>query len=454
MSTRNPSFAAPQMNDEIISSLDLMHEPEVFRSLVGRYPKQRELGWLKEMGWTKKVNQTTFKHHEENTLFQAPIIAAKANSGSNIVLTLASDNHYQSGKYSFPRVGNLVEFVNGSTGLIIAKDTTTDSAHTVTVAPVNAATDVQAAAVVGDNFMCYSNADVEGGVGLTETLIPTTETFDHQLQIFRDKHEVTSSEQSNQTYIEFTNPSTGQKEKRLYIKGEADTADRFNLQREFGLFLSNKSDANLVNADSKLVRTTEGLIPQLKNRANLMDYSAQPTKETYDRLCKIINKNYGGSEYQLWHGLDYAIANTSFSNDFGQAGGIVYSSFGSEGKERAIKMGFNSIMINGYTFHLKPLNILSYSDTTGAAGFGYSQNAIAMPTEKMMDAKTHEMMDPVCVRYKEMSGKGSRGQYKVWETGGNSDAGTDESLVRKVNYAAEEGLQLFGAKRAVYITKK
>lgn len=449
---KQSSFSSGEMNGTLISALDEIHKPEVYNKLVGRYPKQRDLGFLKTMGWHKRVNQETFTHHEENTLFQSPVIEAANASGSNVLITLSADDHQNSGRDSFPRVGNLVEFTNGTSGFISAKDETTDSAHVITVKPVNAAQDVNAAAEVGANIMIPSNAGNEGGSGFDDILVPTTEKFDHQLQIFREKHKVTSSEEENETWITFKNPNTGESEARYYIKGEADTADRFLMQEELGLFTSNKSDGTLTDAAGNIIRTTQGFIPQLKERAPQMDYTSQPSKETYDRMCKIINKNYGGSEYILAHGLDYAIGNSNFSNDFGQSGGIVYSNTG--GKDRAISMGFNSISVNGTTFHLKSLPILSHADTTGASGFGYSAMSIAIPTDKQIDPKSLETMNPCCVRYKKMGGKGSRGNYKVWETGGSSAAGTNSELNRVVNYASEKGFQLFGAKRFILNTKK
>jgi hypothetical protein len=64
------------------------------------------------------------------------------------------------------------------------------------------------------------------------------------------------------------------------------------------------------------------------------------------------------------------------------------------------------------------------------------------------------MMDSFAVKYKKAAGKGARDWYKIWETGGNSDAGTDASLKRELHVASEEGAQIYGAKRFIYCSKK
>lgn len=450
------NFSANYMSDLLVSSIDLMHKPEVYKKLVGRYPKQRELNWLKEMGKLIPVAQTQYNHHEEDELIPAQLILSVAVSGSNVIITLDPSVHSNSGANSYPRVGNLVQFKDLVTGLIIAKNETTPNAHTITVAPVNAAQTVTTSALAGDTFIVYSGAFEEGTSGFSKTVIPTTNKVTGQLQIFSEYFNVTTSEETNQIWIEFTNPETGETENRLYIKGEADTADRFTMQEELGLFITPQSDAGLKDANNNPIRTTQALIPALKAGANLVDYTTAPTMNTYDTIAKLINKNYGETEYIMGEGLNFSIANKNFHVDFGKNGAIVYNSFGGgeNGAKRAVILGFTSIEFAGYTFHIKKLDILSHAGTTGAFGFPYPDYFICIPMGKGMDPKTAEMIDYFGVRYKKMPGAGSRGHYKNWEYGGGSKAGTDGSLQRKVSFASEKGLQIFGLKRYILGTKK
>jgi hypothetical protein len=96
---------------------------------------------------------------------------------------------------------------------------------------------------------------------------------------------------------------------------------------------------------------------------------------------------------------------------------------------------------------------LSFADSTGLAGFQYSGMAILCPTGKKKDAVTGKMESPLSIRYKKPVGGGSKGWYKLWETGANASNPTDDQLVRKMHIQSEEGIQTFGAARFIKVTK-
>lgn len=417
---------------------------------------QTDIDWIRDMGKLMKVEQTTFYHHEEGKIIQAPVIAAKTNSGSaDVIITLASDSHYLSGKKSYPRIGNLVQFTGGATGLIIAKSTSVDSAHTVTIRPVNSSQNVRTGAVVGATFIVHSYAFTEGSSGPNESVIPDVTQFSNQLMIFKDKFKVTSSEETNKAWFDVPTPDGGSRP-YYYLKGELDTVERFRLSEQFGLFIGPMSDANLVDADGETVRTSRSLIDTMENYGNVQEYSLDITLDTYTTLIKTINKVYGDKEYVLGMGLDFSRANTAFAISLGQKGSIVYNSFGGaeNGAKKAFDLGFNSIEMQGYTFHCKNLNVFSHADTTGAPGFPYPGYCLAIPMGKGKDPKTAEMIDYFGIRYKEWTnGPAGKGPYRMWETGGNANVPTDDSLTRTLNYASEKGLQVFGAKRYVLLKK-
>lgn len=451
------NFSSANMSDLIVSSLDLVNKPEVYNRLVGRYPQQRDLDWLKDMGKLIPVAATTYYHHEENEIIPAQLIASVANgSGSNVVVTLDSSVHSNSGVNSYPRVGDVIQFKDLSTGLIISKDESTPNAHTITVTPLNASQNVQSGAVAGDTFIMVTSAFEEGTSGYTKTIIPTTNKVTNQLQIFGEFFSVTTSEEEAQTWFEFENPTTGQMEARYYIKGEVDTADRFAMKENLGMFITPQSDSNLKDASNNLIRTTNALIPTLTASANILDYTSSPSMTTYDTLIKLINKSYGVPEYLMMEGLNFSIANKNFHVDFAKNGAVQYNTFGGgeNGQKRAAEIGFTSISYCGYTFHIKRANILSHAGTTGATGFPYSDYFICIPMGAGKDPKTTEMVDYFGIRYRKMPGAGSKGHYKVWEWGGGSKNGTNGQLVRNVSFASEKGLQVFGAIRYVLGRKK
>lgn len=448
------NFSSTNLSDALISSLDIA-KPQIYNKLVGRYPKQRDLDWLKDMGKLTPVYAQDFYHHEEEEIIPVQLIASAANgTGSAVLVTLDSTVHVNSGVNSYPRVGNLVQFNDLSTGLVTAKDTSVASAHVLTVKPVNASQNVQSGAVAGQSFICYSSAFEDGTSGFTTSVIPGTNKVTSTLQTFGEFFEVTGQAEEDETWIEYTNPSTGETKNRYYIKGEADTADRFKMQESLGLFITPKA-ASLTNAAGDAVTTTKALIPTLVESGNLLDYTTAPTMQTYDSIVKILNGVYADSEYLMCEGINFSIANKNFHSDFAKDGAIEYNSFGGEnGKKKALDLGFNSITMNGFTFHIKKMNILSHASTTAANGMPYPDYAIMIPMGAGLDPKSAEMVDYFGVRYKPTKGAGARGDIKIWETGGNSKAGTSEATKRRVNYHSIKGLQVFGAKRYILLRKK
>lgn len=439
-------YASQNLNEELVSSLDMIHEPEVYKKLVGRFPKQRELNWIKEMGKLIEVNAEEFHHHEENELIDTPIIASKSNgAGSSVVVVLKSDSHYISGTKSYPRVGDLVQFKNKASGLVTAKDESIPSAHTITIKPQNPSQDVQSAAVANDYFICYSSAFTEGTSGYNKSIVPNLTKFTNHCQIFSEYHEVTSSEKANQTYITYTNPETGETDRRYFIKGEADTADRFIYKEEYGLFLSPQADG-LTDADGNTVKTTRGLIPHLEAYANSATYSDSITQAYYDAIVKLLNKNHADNEYMMMEGLNFALKNKDFHTSFGKNGSIVYD-------QKMVKLGFGGMEVAGFKFYFKKMDILNNPNGAGATGFPYMDYSILMPMGKGYDSKAAQYVDYFAVRYKKIGGAGDRGHYKVWTTGGASKSGTDASLKEKIHMASEKGLQVFGAKRYILTTK-
>ncbi len=420
-------FSSSQMTGTLISAMDYIHKPDVFNKLVGRYPLQTDIDLFEKMGKLIPVKSDTYYHHEEDELVPVQLIASVANgSGSDVVVTLASASHTNSGVNSFPRIGNLVQFKNLATGLVIAKSETNASAHTITVRPVNASQAVQSAAIAGDSFIVYSGAFEEGTSGFTKSIIPTTNKVTGQLQTFSEFFKVTSHEEANQTWIPFKG-ANGKTEYAYYVKGEADTADRFRMQEVQGLFITPQSDAGLTDAAGNAVATTKALIPTLTDSANLVDYTTTPSMTTYDNIIKLLNNNYSAQgEFMLCEGLNFSLANKNFHVDFAKNGGVQYNTFGGgdNGSKKALEIGFNSVSYCGLTFHIKRLSVLSHAGTTGATGFPYSDYFIVIPMGQGYDPKGKEMIDYFGIRYKQLGGKGVRDHYKVWETGGGSDAGT------------------------------
>lgn len=453
------AFAALAMTDEIVNGLDLIHMPEVYNKLVGQYPKQNDLGFLKMLGMYEKVAQTDYNWHEENRILDSFAIAAKSTVIANktVRLTIASGNHYDSGRRSYARVNDRVEFKNGAQGLIIAKSEAVAGAHTVDVQAVSSLYDPVAAAVVGDYVGIMSMGFAEGGQGYTQSIIPQTTRFTNNVQIFREKNSVTTSEMTNKTWIDFTwpegYPGAGTAGGFYFVKGDGDMYNRFMLHRELGLLTNDINDTDLT-IDSAEIRLTRGFIPHVQRYSELLDYSIQPSLGTLQSMCKIINKNHGDQDNVLLMGLNFSLALDVFAIDLVKNGGVLYNSSSGAAMD-SVSLGFSVYEMSGFRFHTKQLRALSEAQTTALAGFRYPDLAILCPTGKMKDPKstTGSMEPPLKIRYKPQVGGGSKDWYQMWSYGAGAQTNQTGEDKKILEIKSEEGMQVFGAKRFIYVSK-
>jgi len=453
--------------DAIVSGFDLMHMPEVFRQLVGQYPLQKDLQFLEEMGASEEVKQTSFSWQEENRINAPFTVASKSTvvgPGTTVRITLAAEDHYSNGLYSSVRVNDRVEFRNGAKGLVIAKNTTVASAHTIDVQRVNTNYDVVAAAVAGQKVAIMSSGFAEGGTGYSESILPVLTTFTAKCQIIRETFKVTTSEQTNKSWVSFVwpagMPNAGSDGGFYFIKAEGDTYDRYNLRRELGLLTNDEDDGLLVIGSDPAIRQTRGFIPHVKRYGELMDYVSKPSMGTFETFQRLLNKNFSEKDVMGIMGLEFGMELTSFGTDLMKNGGVLYNS-STGAKMDSLGLGFNQYSFaTGYNFHMKGMAALNHADTTGLTGFTYPSLCIICPTgnKKAIVDGTAKQVAPITIRWKKVVGGGAQdggvnGRYKMWYTGAGADIPTNDVLSRQLNIAAEEGMQVMGAKRFIYCSK-
>lgn len=458
------NLSAAQETSILISSISDLIAPDVKKKLGISYPNQVDFGieFMEQMGNYEPITNQVFKNHEENRLMNAAIIGSKATaSAASVVITLdpSSVATVNGQFFSEFRVGDRVEFANAHQGIVTAVSKPTGSVtHTMTIGRSNATYDMDASCIPGDYLTNHSYAGFEGMSGPTEAIIPTTRVFTNSTQIFYDMHRVTSTQEGNETFLEFTypegHPKAGQKGRGYFIKGEADMVNRFKKKRALGLFTNDNGSVVDGNGDTRT--TSRGFIPFLKSFGNLADYISAPTMSTLDTIALILNKNYGSMENIIGHGINAGLGLKNFSTELFKNGGVVYGSNG-EGIDSA-KLGMKTLEYStGHKFHFKPINILNDADSTGAPGRAYPDMMIVMPVGKTRDVVTGDMENYFSIRYntpKAGTNVTINKSMRVWEQGGNAPTPTGNDLARRINITSEEGLQVYGSKTFILLTKK
>jgi len=430
----------------LISSYGI-YDRDIHQKLFKKVPRAGALSWMRalEGRMTKrKTRRHVYDFYEEGQFFKAAItIAGASNTGSaDSIVTLSSGDHQEAGTESYPVLNQQVVYEDETVGFVSAKVTSVDGAHTVTITPQNDSQDVRTAGVVGGTLVFFSNAQKERSTATTGR-IPKVVKVTNGIQTFREKFEVSDWESQNE--VEFMYNGS----KHLYVKGIDDTADSFAIQEELGLLIGQVSDATFHTGNDN-IKTIKGLIPQITDSGNTMEYFDTPDMTTFDDAILILNKAFGDHEYIVGQGLNVNLGLKNWLIDFAQAGtgNISFSAF-QGGKEQAISLNFKSVFIEPYSFHFQTWAILSHSDSLGAGNMPYKHMLIFIPTGKTKNPYRQEgenEYEPYLqCAYSDPQGAPfqNKGDYKLWETGANAKSGgTSDELTREIHFASYKGLEV------------
>lgn len=450
-------FAAPTENTVIVTSFDYTYKPQVFKKLVSRFPDQYELGWLKEFGMKEAVQGQDYNWLENNLAFDAPTIASIAQSGAttSMVITLAAQSHQSSGTVSYPRLKDTVQLLNGYDGLVVAKDTTNASAHTITVKPSKNISYATFAAGIAANqqFFISGSASAEGVDIARDSIIPTTTTYTNKLQKFEETYAVTFEDRTNATWTEFENPDTGEKGNALYYKGCFETETRLGMTREVALFLGAGSDSTLTDAATggNPVKKTEGLLATADSRATQQSYGTSINTTFYEQVRLNGTKNHSGDEYLQLQGQRFGLLATNFLVDWGKNGSIIYAN---PEATKVVDAVFGQFNYGTLRVKFKDLNILNHNEMAGAPGFDYQDRAILLPTQKKFNKKMGVDMAVFTMMYKEQYGEGANADIKFWETGAYATKKATNTIpIQQLNWVSDVGARTAAAKEIINVRK-
>lgn len=427
-----------------------------FRKELGmKVPKYKALSILRELDGKMAPIKMTPRHqyyfYEEGDWFNASItISAKANSGSDILITLTTGDHYDSGARSYPTVGQLVVFENETVGYIKSINRTTPNAHVLTVSPYNAAQAVQTAAVVGQSLCCYGNIQPEKSLQ-TEMRIPNISKITNFIHTTRERYSVTDWAEQNEVEFEYDG------QKYLYVKGIAETADRFAMQEELNLLLTPANDGTLVDASSNQLLGATGLIPQITTNGQSFEYDGDFTMGDFDDLVLTIDDNYGDDEYMVGQGRNLSLSMKNWLVDFSkfQNTGVSFNYFDG-GKQQALSFDFVTMALGGVTFHMGVWNILSHAGSLGAGNMPYRHMGIFIPCGNTKDPQSQNMVPYLSLHYSPPKGAPHtiQGDIKVYETGGDAKSNpTSDEQIRDIHMISYKSLAVRNREKFIIARK-
>ncbi len=438
----------------LIGSYDI-YDRDYAKRLLRKVPKAGALQWMKALagqGYMQKRQciRDQYYYHEEGQWFAT--VATIANAVDNTTyatITLSAADHDNSGANSYPVVNQLVLFENEVVGFVRSINRSVAGAHTIDVYPTDTTnSNIFASAQVGSVMSFYSNAQQEASTQ-TEVRVPKTSKVTNYVQTFRDSYRVTDQAARNQVEWEWEG------QKFLYIKGLDEMFDRFKMAEDFGLLVTTASN-NLTNAGGNSIQLAKGLIPQITDSGNTMEYYGTPDKTTFDDAVLILNRNYGNNEYVVGMGLNLYQGLENWLVEFSKGGdnNISFSLFDG-GKKQALALDFQSVTTAGYTFHFQRWDAFSHSDSLGAGNMPYRDMGVFIPTGKVPNGIGED--EPyLTLVYADTNHAPheDKGDHAVWETGGQARrGGTNDTNERRVHIISHKSLEVRNRNKFMVLRK-
>jgi hypothetical protein len=432
-----------------MSTLAFMKDREAFKEILDTQREADFLDFMEIVGRAKASDQEEYEHTENDSVFASIIVESFTGVApapdTDSVVTLADASHYNSGKSSAPVVGEEVLLPNRMKALIVAKDSSVDNAHTITLRP-NAGEDIVAALGAG-MVLSLPNTAFADGLGSPEGRRFNILNFKNNVMITKDAFAITVGQKVTKQYFNHAGSPF------FLAKGQHDTLLHFRLQEANALLTSQGS--TYTDAQGNTVKTTRGLDKEI--RTNGYDHAVIGTvfaKEDMRAIDKKLSRVNAPDDFWFLVGstLNQDVDDLFFTLEGLKNGAIRYDSFGSaNAKQRAVDLGFDSYRVYNRTFHKKRLKALNQQYVTAASdAFTYPSTGYMIPTDKVKDAKKGDSMDRICVRYREGDGT-SLGYHEAWTGKFAPKGATNDISEARLHYERHSGLQVAGAKDMVVV---
>ena len=432
---------------QFVSDLSLL-KPQYYDKFVEKYGNQNYTQLLEMIGLKAVVPGREFFHFESygklHSSFKITASTTTSVTNSGVTVTLTSGSHYNSGAQSPIRVGEVVEAASsGVQYKITAVSKASAGAHTATIVPLKNASSTLA---IGELFLFRGIAEAGEASSATDTLANLTEKKLFTTTEIREDFKITDRAKIEEIYLNFEGGSF------YTYKGLDEAVRRFMNNKEFKMVFGSDADNLTGTVGSK------GLIPQIEAGGQTYQYDITANVagfgiEDFHNLVRQIDFNGGSQEYHFLMDsyLRSAVDDALFAKY--QNGAIVWANVGGS-QDVAVKYGFDSIKIDGVTFHMKkylPFNSDAiYGQSLASNGNKYDFYGALIPMKEGRDAQSGDKIPAIRIVSNQVeAGK----DVKVWETGALAKVPTSSTMELNVHHMAYCGLQVFAANQFIIVKK-
>jgi len=276
--------------------------------------------------------------------------------------------------------------------------------------------------------------------------------------IMKEIFKVTGSQATNIGWVD-----VGGGDYRWFIKGEADTRQRFTDKREMMMLLGQKNENSAAAGSftSGIISGSEGYFSAIENRGLVTD-GYLSTLVDLDTIITALDRNGAGPEYALYVdrfqdlALDDLVAK-GVGNNLTAGVATQFGAFNNS-PNMAIELGFKSFGRGGYTFHKHDWKLLNDptllgvpATATGTSNTGNGFAGVMIPMATVVDPKTGNREFPLEINYKSTNGVSREMEH--WLTGSFMGATNSTLDVLQFNYRSEIALVTRAANRHVLIKR-
>jgi hypothetical protein len=465
-----PSVVALQRSNYDLIATQQMLAPHYWKEYVQNFGPQNFTTWLSTFGGMELVEGRDFFHIEDAGKLMSAVtnktaVVAPA-VGATVTVTIAVNEHYDSGTKSPIRVGETVRIASsGIEGKVLTVDKTTPSAHFMTIRPLKS---TQAFVSAGSanllaNEILKLGSNTEAGEASSNIFaqIPIDVKVSNTTTEIRDDWTATDRAEMEQVWYDYQNDggfgSAGiarGKQGAFTYKGLVKANQRFLNNVDFKLQFGGVQTNTGLNAGTV---GTKGFVPEIVSRGNTVTYSLgnlNIAKLHAITAQMLVNGNPQQNQWLMDIFQRQEFDDTLFAQY--PAGAFVWGS-ASASEAASVAYGFDSFKIDNFMLQLG-LNASFNTevthgktpDTDQYRNFGMIIPQGGVMTKygnggSVMSGKLKNLQ----VMYQQPLGGGTiHNGVKVWEFGGNAEVnqtGTLDHTVSMVTYKAVRaaGLQQF-----------
>ena len=425
-----------------MSDLSIL-KPQYYPQFIDKYGSQNYAQLLEALGMKATVPSREYFHFESRGKLHSAVQldgGALADVAAGAAINVVISNSYVTGGRSPLRVGEVVE--NAATG-VQYKITAVASATNCSIKPLDATIDPNTDLGANSTAFLLFRGITEAGEASSKftSMTGLTEKKTFYTTEIREDFTISDRAKIEELYFEVNGQSY------YTYKGLDEAVRRFMNNKEFKLMFGKPS------SDAQIGSTgITGLVPQIEANGQTYQWNAGGNGFTIDdfhSIARLADFNGGSQEYHfLMDSYLRSVVDDALFAKY-QNGAIVWASVGGS-SDVAVKYGFDSIKVDGITFHLKkylPFNAEAVYGVAPSSEY-YKNSGILIPMKDGRDAQTGDKLPSLRIVYNEVEpGK----EIKVWETGALAKVPTSDKMELNVHHMAYCGIQVFAANQYISV---